>query len=92
MITDDRLRYGVNVRLSAVGPGGCLCLCYKRKRLTSVLMTSGSDSTERDDFTSVLSGIMMYILLAFLTLWLLVEVVYCYRKISKAEEVTQESV
>ncbi|KAM9298848.1 sodium channel regulatory subunit beta-3 [Gastrophryne carolinensis] len=45
-----------------------------------------------EDFTSVLSEIMMYILLAFLTLWLLIEVVYCYRKISKAEEVTQESV
>ncbi|XP_066462702.1 sodium channel regulatory subunit beta-3 isoform X1 [Eleutherodactylus coqui] len=44
------------------------------------------------DFTSKLSEIMMYILLAFLTLWLLVEIVYCYRKISKAEEVTQESV
>ncbi|XP_068098482.1 sodium channel regulatory subunit beta-3 isoform X2 [Hyperolius riggenbachi] len=45
-----------------------------------------------EDFTSVLSEIMMYILLAFLTLWLLIEVVYCYRKISKSEEVTQESV
>ncbi|KAE8591922.1 hypothetical protein XENTR_v10018607 [Xenopus tropicalis] len=45
-----------------------------------------------EDFTSVLSEIMMYFLLAFLTFWLLVEVVYCYRKISKAEEVTQESV
>ncbi|XP_072282270.1 sodium channel regulatory subunit beta-3 [Pyxicephalus adspersus] len=45
-----------------------------------------------EDFTSVLSEIMMYIILAFLTLWLLIEVVYCYRKISKAEEVTQESV
>ncbi|XP_056399494.1 sodium channel subunit beta-3 [Hyla sarda] len=47
---------------------------------------------QKEDFTSVLSEIMMYILLAFLTLWLLIEVVYCYRKISKAEEVTQESV
>ncbi|KAG8434754.1 hypothetical protein GDO86_012921 [Hymenochirus boettgeri] len=45
-----------------------------------------------EDFTSVLSEIMMYILLAFLTFWLLVEIVYCYRKISKAEEVTPESV
>ncbi|KAM8927412.1 sodium channel regulatory subunit beta-3 [Pelodytes ibericus] len=45
-----------------------------------------------EDFTSVLSEIMMYILLAFLTLWLMIEIVYCYRKISKAEEVTQESV
>ncbi|CAI9574565.1 unnamed protein product [Staurois parvus] len=50
------------------------------------------NAVAREDFTSVLSEIMMYILLAFLTLWLLVEIVYCYRKISKAEEVTQESV
>ncbi|CAN2388095.1 regulation of ventricular cardiac muscle cell membrane depolarization [Pristimantis euphronides] len=47
---------------------------------------------EKLDRASVVSEIMMYILLAFLTLWLLIEVVYCYRKISKAEEVTQESV
>ncbi|XP_075459514.1 sodium channel regulatory subunit beta-3 isoform X2 [Ascaphus truei] len=45
-----------------------------------------------EDFTSVVSEIMMYILLAFLTLWLMIEMVYCYRKISKAEELTQESV
>ncbi|XP_053547499.1 sodium channel subunit beta-3 [Bombina bombina] len=45
-----------------------------------------------EDFTSVLSEIVMYVLLAFLTFWLLVEIVYCYRKISKAEEVTQESI
>ncbi|XP_053308087.1 sodium channel subunit beta-3 [Spea bombifrons] len=46
---------------------------------------------DSEDFTSVLSEIMMYILLAFLTVWLLVEIGYCYRKISKAE-VTQESI
>nr|XP_033773170.1 sodium channel subunit beta-3 [Geotrypetes seraphini] len=44
-----------------------------------------------DDFTSVVSEIMMYILLVFLTLWLLIEMIYCYRKISKTEETTQES-
>ncbi|KAL8173672.1 UNVERIFIED_CONTAM: Sodium channel subunit beta-3 [Gekko kuhli] len=44
-----------------------------------------------EDFTSVISEIMMYILLVFLTLWLLIEMVYCYRKVSKAEEVAQEN-
>ncbi|KAK2496406.1 hypothetical protein MC885_008775 [Smutsia gigantea] len=32
-----------------------------------------------------------YILLVFLTLWLLIEMVYCYRKVSKAEEAAQEN-
>ncbi|XP_039352042.1 sodium channel subunit beta-3 isoform X1 [Mauremys reevesii] len=44
-----------------------------------------------EDFTSVISEIMMYILLVFLTLWLLIEMVYCYRKVSKAEETVQEN-
>uniref|UniRef100_A0A8D0H5Z3 Sodium channel regulatory subunit beta-3 n=1 Tax=Sphenodon punctatus TaxID=8508 RepID=A0A8D0H5Z3_SPHPU len=44
-----------------------------------------------EDFTSVISEIMMYILLVFLTLWLLIEMVYCYRKVSKAEESSQEN-
>uniref|UniRef100_A0A8D3CXB1 Sodium channel, voltage-gated, type III, beta n=1 Tax=Scophthalmus maximus TaxID=52904 RepID=A0A8D3CXB1_SCOMX len=35
---------------------------------------------------SLYSEIMMYVLLVFLTLWLLVEMVYCYRKISKSDE------
>uniref|UniRef100_A0A8D0EAR8 Sodium channel regulatory subunit beta-3 n=1 Tax=Salvator merianae TaxID=96440 RepID=A0A8D0EAR8_SALMN len=46
---------------------------------------------EGEDFTSVISEIMMYILLVFLTLWLLIEMVYCYRKVSKAEEAAQEN-
>uniref|UniRef100_A0A8D2LLU4 Sodium channel regulatory subunit beta-3 n=2 Tax=Varanus komodoensis TaxID=61221 RepID=A0A8D2LLU4_VARKO len=44
-----------------------------------------------EDFTSVISEIMMYILLVFLTLWLLIEMVYCYRKVTKAEETAQEN-
>jgi len=47
--------------------------------------------TAGEDFTSVISEIMMYILLVFLTLWLLIEMVYCYRKVSKAEEAAQEN-
>ncbi|XP_062995151.1 sodium channel subunit beta-3 [Elgaria multicarinata webbii] len=45
----------------------------------------------REDLTSVVSEVMMYILLVFLTLWLLVEMVYCYRKVVKAEEAAQEN-
>nr|XP_015192922.1 PREDICTED: sodium channel subunit beta-3 isoform X2 [Lepisosteus oculatus] len=43
------------------------------------------------DFTAVYSEIMMYILLVFLTFWLLVEMIYCYRKISKADEAAQDN-
>ncbi|CAH6863601.1 sodium channel subunit beta-3 [Phodopus roborovskii] len=46
---------------------------------------------EGEDFTSVVSEIMMYILLVFLTLWLFIEMIYCYRKVSKAEEAAQEN-
>lgn len=35
--------------------------------------------------------IMMYVLLVFLTCWLLVEMVYCYRKISKSDEQAQDT-
>ncbi|XP_068173754.1 sodium channel regulatory subunit beta-3 isoform X2 [Antennarius striatus] len=44
-----------------------------------------------DDTTAVYSEIMMYVLLVFLTFWLLVEMVYCYRKISKSDEQTQDA-
>ncbi|XP_041098355.1 sodium channel subunit beta-3 isoform X1 [Polyodon spathula] len=44
-----------------------------------------------EDFTAVISEIMMYVLLVFLTLWLLIEMVYCYIKISRAEEVVQDN-
>lgn len=43
------------------------------------------------DSTALYSEIMMYVLLVFLTLWLLVEMIYCYRKISKADEQAQDS-
>ncbi|XP_030192959.1 sodium channel regulatory subunit beta-3 isoform X2 [Gadus morhua] len=39
---------------------------------------------------SLYSEVMMYVLLVFLTLWLLVEMVYCYRKISRADDHTQD--
>ncbi|XP_059930875.1 sodium channel subunit beta-3 isoform X1 [Gadus macrocephalus] len=39
---------------------------------------------------SLYSEVMMYVLLVFLTLWLLVEMVYCYRKISRADDPTQD--
>ncbi|XP_043115350.1 sodium channel subunit beta-3 isoform X2 [Puntigrus tetrazona] len=42
------------------------------------------------DTTALYSEIMMYVLLVFLTFWLLVEMIYCYRKISKSEELAQD--
>ncbi|KAM3616747.1 uncharacterized protein V6R79_022570 [Siganus canaliculatus] len=44
-----------------------------------------------EDTTALYSEIMMYVLLVFLTFWLLVEMVYCYRKISKSDEQTQDT-
>ncbi|KAK2847210.1 hypothetical protein Q5P01_010209 [Channa striata] len=44
-----------------------------------------------EDTTALYSEITMYMLLVFLTLWLLVEMVYCYRKISKSEEQAQDT-
>ncbi|KAI4904542.1 hypothetical protein NFI96_029610 [Prochilodus magdalenae] len=43
------------------------------------------------DPTALYSEIMMYVLLVFLTFWLLVEMIYCYRKISKSDEQAQDS-
>ncbi|XP_034994700.1 sodium channel subunit beta-3 isoform X1 [Zootoca vivipara] len=58
-------------------------------RSTLIRLTVVEEAGE--DLTSVISEIMMYILLVFLTLWLLVEMIYCYRKVAKAEEVAQEN-
>ncbi|XP_077467760.1 sodium channel regulatory subunit beta-3 [Stigmatopora argus] len=43
------------------------------------------------DATALYSEIMMYLLLIFLTFWLLVEMVYCYRKISKSDELLPDA-
>lgn len=43
-------------------------------------------STASPDTTALYSEITMYLLLVFLTSWLLVEMVYCYRKISRSDE------
>ncbi|KAF7218937.1 sodium channel regulatory subunit beta-3 isoform X1 [Nothobranchius furzeri] len=43
------------------------------------------------DAAAIYSQIMMYVLLVFLTFWLLVEMVYCYRKISKSDEQAQDT-
>ncbi|XP_057207702.1 sodium channel subunit beta-3 isoform X2 [Triplophysa rosa] len=43
------------------------------------------------DTTALYSQIMMYVLLVFLTFWLLVEMIYCYRKISKSDEQAQDN-
>ncbi|CAM4552954.1 unnamed protein product [Leuciscus chuanchicus] len=43
------------------------------------------------DTAALYSEIMMYVLLVFLTFWLLVEMIYCYRKISRSDEQAQDS-
>lgn len=43
------------------------------------------------DPTALYSEITMYLLLVFLTSWLLVEMVYCYRKISRSDEQTPDA-
>ncbi|XP_006012690.1 sodium channel subunit beta-1 [Latimeria chalumnae] len=44
------------------------------------------------DLASIISEIMMYVLIVVLTIWLAVEMVYCYRKVSAAgEDAVQEN-
>lgn len=44
------------------------------------------------DTASIVSEIMMYVLIVVLTIWLVVEMIYCYKKIAAAgEEVIQEN-
>ncbi|XP_075045681.1 sodium channel regulatory subunit beta-1 [Mixophyes fleayi] len=40
------------------------------------------------DIASIVSEIMMYVLIVVLTIWLVVEMIYCYRKIAAAGEET----
>ncbi|MEE6482001.1 hypothetical protein FKM82_013110, partial [Ascaphus truei] len=48
--------------------------------------------TENRDIASIVSEIMMYVLIVVLTIWLVVEMIYCYRKIAAAgEEVPPEN-
>ncbi|XP_066566012.1 sodium channel regulatory subunit beta-3 isoform X2 [Amia ocellicauda] len=87
----------VNITQSDAGTYTCEVkreFIYKvyRKSLTStkvIFLEVKSEASE--DTTAVYSEIMMYFLLVFLTFWLLVEMVYCYRKISKADEVAQDN-
>ncbi|KAM4590431.1 sodium channel regulatory subunit beta-3 isoform 2-T4 [Fundulus diaphanus] len=57
-----------------------------KKNITLTVKEKASNDT-----TAIYSEIMMYVLLVFLTLWLLVEMVYCYRKISKSDEQAQDA-
>ncbi|KAM7413318.1 hypothetical protein PAMA_020622 [Pampus argenteus] len=58
----------------------------KFKNITLTVKEEASQDT-----TALYSEIMMYVLLVFLTFWLLVEMVYCYRKISKTDEQAQDT-
>ncbi|XP_038634751.1 sodium channel subunit beta-3 isoform X1 [Scyliorhinus canicula] len=87
----------VNVSLNDSGLYRCTIKRYfnyemHRPSVTDVKevqLTVHEDALE--DFTSYISEIMMYLLLVFLTLWLVVEMIYCYRKILKSEEAVQEN-
>ncbi|KAM3875229.1 sodium channel regulatory subunit beta-3 [Diretmus argenteus] len=57
---------------------------------TKVIVLKVKEKAE-EDTAALYSEIMMYLLLVFLTLWLLVEMVYCYRKISKSDEQAQDT-
>ncbi|XP_076146489.1 sodium channel regulatory subunit beta-3 [Alosa pseudoharengus] len=59
--------------------------------ITRIIKLEVKDKASLDP-TALYSEIMMYVLLVFLTLWLLVEMVYCYRKISKSDEMVQDAV
>lgn len=56
------------------------------KKKTAVFLLAASQ-----DITALYSQIMMYVLLVFLTFWLLVEMIYCYRKISKSDDQAQDN-
>ncbi|XP_078511489.1 sodium channel regulatory subunit beta-1 [Lissotriton helveticus] len=48
--------------------------------------------TANRDTASIVSEIMMYVLIVVLTIWLIAEMIYCYKKIAAAgEEVIQEN-
>lgn len=60
--------------------------------LSLLLFLSRSVSIATRGMASILSEVMMYVSIIGLQLWLLVEMVYCYRKISAAgEEALRES-
>ncbi|XP_043976538.1 sodium channel subunit beta-3 isoform X2 [Gambusia affinis] len=64
---------------------------YAPSTLTIKNITLTVKEKASNDTTAIYSQIMMYVLLVFLTLWLLVEMVYCYRKISKSDEQAQDT-
>ncbi|KAM4743467.1 sodium channel regulatory subunit beta-3 isoform 2-T4 [Anableps anableps] len=66
--------------------GGFIYDSLTNKNITLTVKEKASNDT-----TAIYSEIMMYVLLVFLTLWLLVEMVYCYRKISKSDEQAQDT-
>lgn len=58
--------------------GACLSL-------PPVLMATLPFPANRD-MASIVSEIMMYVLIVVLTIWLVAEMVYCYKKIAAATE------
>lgn len=58
---------------------GLLCL------LCPLLKLCPAPAANRD-MASIVSEIMMYVLIVVLTIWLVAEMVYCYKKIAAATE------
>ncbi|XP_053547257.1 sodium channel subunit beta-1 [Bombina bombina] len=53
--------------------------------VTKYIQVTVVDKANRD-IASIVSEIMMYVLIVVLTIWLIVEMIYCYRKIAAAGE------
>ncbi|XP_063798307.1 sodium channel subunit beta-1 [Pseudophryne corroboree] len=53
--------------------------------VTKFIQVTVVDKANRDT-ASIVSEIMMYVLIVVLTIWLVVEMIYCYRKIAAAGE------
>ncbi|XP_029536239.1 sodium channel regulatory subunit beta-3-like isoform X2 [Oncorhynchus nerka] len=87
----------LNVTMNDTGTYKCVVFrqfefdCYSPSVTNSLIINLVVREEASEDTTALYSEIMMYVLLVFLTCWLLVEMVYCYRKISKSEEQAQDT-
>ncbi|KAM9453376.1 sodium channel regulatory subunit beta-3-like isoform 2-T3 [Salvelinus alpinus] len=86
----------LNVTMNDTGTYKCVVFrqfefdCYSPSVTNRLVINLVVREEASDDTTALYSEIMMYVLLVFLTCWLLVEMVYCYRKISKSDEQAQD--
>ncbi|KAA0701965.1 Sodium channel subunit beta-3 [Triplophysa tibetana] len=87
----------LNVTLNDTGTYKCMAVrlykytFFKSSGTWKVTIDLKVKERASQDITALYSQIMMYVLLVFLTFWLLVEMIYCYRKISKSDEQAQDN-